>query len=63
MRFGTSVDTGNPTALRDAIAATSGLAGVTGTVTYRNGSHVPNKSVTINEIVDRQFVFRTEITP
>jgi branched-chain amino acid transport system substrate-binding protein len=58
-----SSDTGNPTALRDAIAATSGLAGVTGTVTYRNGSHVPNKSVTINEIVDRQFVFRTEITP
>jgi branched-chain amino acid transport system substrate-binding protein len=58
-----SPDAGNPTALRDAIAATSGLSGVTGTVTYRNGSHVPNKSVTINEIVDKKFVFRTEITP
>jgi branched-chain amino acid transport system substrate-binding protein len=53
----------NPTALRDAIAATNGLTGVTGTVSYRGGSHVPNKSVTINEIVDRKFVFRTEITP
>jgi branched-chain amino acid transport system substrate-binding protein len=58
-----SSDPANPTALRDAIAATSGLSGVTGTVTYRNGSHVPNKSVTVNEIVDRKFVFRTEITP
>lgn len=58
-----SADVGNATALRDAIAATSGLSGVTGTVTYRSGSHVPNKSVTINEIVDKKFVFRTEITP
>ena len=49
--------------LRDAIAKTSGLDGVTGTVTYLNGSHVPNKSVTINEIVDQKFVFRKEITP
>jgi len=53
----------NPTALRDAIAATKGLNGVTGTISYLNGSHVPNKSVTINEIVDRKFVFRKEITP
>jgi len=53
----------NSTALRDAIAKTNGLVGVTGTISYLNGSHVPNKSVTINEIVDRKFVFRKEITP
>jgi branched-chain amino acid transport system substrate-binding protein len=51
------------TALRNAIAATNGLGGVTGTISYVGGSHVPNKSVTINEIVDRKFVFRKEITP
>jgi branched-chain amino acid transport system substrate-binding protein len=53
----------DPTALRDAIAATKGLTGVTGTITYQNGSHVPNKSVTINELVDGKFVFRQEIIP
>ena len=52
-----------PASLRDAIAATSGLAGVTGTISYKSGSRVPNKSVTINEIVNLKFVFRKEITP
>jgi branched-chain amino acid transport system substrate-binding protein len=53
----------DPAKLRDAIASTRGLVGVTGTISYLNGSHVPNKSVTINEIVNRKFVFRKEITP
>lgn len=53
----------SPTDLRDAIAKTNGLAGVTGTISYLNGSHVPNKAVTINEIVDQKFVFRKTITP
>jgi len=52
-----------PASLRDAIAKTNGLEGVTGTISYLNGSRVPNKSVTINEIVDLKFVFRKEITP
>ena len=47
--------------IRDAIAATSGLKGVTGTVTYENGSHVPTKSVTINVAEDGAFKFVKEI--
>ncbi len=49
------------TDLRDAIAATSGLKGVTGTVTYENGSHVPTKSVTINKVEDGKFKFVKEV--
>ncbi len=56
-------DPTDPTAIRDAIAATNELEVVTGTITYKDGKHVPNKSVTINEIVDKVFVFRKEITP
>ena len=58
-----ATDPTDPLALRDAIAATTDLEVVTGTITYKDGSHVPNKSVTINEIVDGVFVFRKEITP
>ena len=47
--------------LRDAIAATSGLKGVTGTVTYENGSHVPTKSVTINKVEEGKFKFVKEV--
>lgn len=56
-------DPTDPTALRDAIAQTNGLKGVTGTVSYLNGSHVPTKSVTINLAQGGKFVFQKEITP
>ena len=45
-----------------AIGATAGLKGVTGTVTYKDGSHVPMKSVTINTVKDGEFVFVKEIS-
>ena len=48
--------------IRDAIASTAGLEGVTGTVTYENGSHVPTKSVTINKVENGEFVFMKEIS-
>lgn len=54
-------DASDPAAIRDAIASTSGLKGVTGTVTYENGSHVPTKSVTINKVEDGKFVFMKEV--
>lgn len=47
--------------VRDALAATSGLKGVTGTVTYENGSHVPTKSVTINVVEEGKFKFIKEV--
>lgn len=54
-------DVSDPAAIRDAIASTSGLKGVTGTVTYESGSHVPTKSVTINKVEDGKFVFMKEV--
>jgi branched-chain amino acid transport system substrate-binding protein len=49
-------DVSDPAAIRDAIASTSDLKGVTGTVSYLNGSHVPTKSVTINKVENGKFV-------
>ena len=45
-------------AVRTALAATQDFAGVTGTISYASGSHIPLKSVTILEIADgtRHFV-------
>lgn len=56
-----AADTSDPAAIRDAIAETANLKGVTGTVTYENGSHVPTKSVTINKVEDGKFVFMKEV--
>lgn len=54
-------DVTDPTAIRDAIASTADLKGVTGTVTYENGSHVPTKSVTINKVENGKFTFIKEV--
>lgn len=54
-------DNTDPAAIRDAIGATAGLKGVTGTVTYENGSRVPTKSVTINKVEGGKFVFQKEV--
>lgn len=56
-----AADVTDPAAIRDAIGETSGLKGVTGTVTYENGSHVPTKSVTINKVEGGKFVFKKEV--
>jgi branched-chain amino acid transport system substrate-binding protein len=56
-----AADPDDPASIRDAIAETVGLKGVTGTVTYEGGSHVPTKSVTINKVEDGQFVFMKEV--
>jgi len=45
-----------------AIGSTSGLVGVTGTITYKDGSHVPMKSVTINTVKDGGFEFVKEVS-
>ena len=38
--------------VRDALGATKGFKGVTGTITYENGSHIPSKSVALIEVKD-----------
>jgi branched-chain amino acid transport system substrate-binding protein len=50
-------------AIAKAIGETTGLEGVTGTITYKDGSHVPMKSVTINVVKDGEFEFVKEVTP
>lgn len=40
------------TAIRDALQATDGFVGVTGTITYEEGSRIPNKSVAMIQVVD-----------
>jgi branched-chain amino acid transport system substrate-binding protein len=39
-------------AVRDALAATQGFEGVTGTISYEPGSRIPSKSVALIEVVD-----------
>jgi branched-chain amino acid transport system substrate-binding protein len=39
-------------AVRDALAATQGFEGVTGTISYDEGSRIPSKSVALIEVVD-----------
>jgi len=56
-----AADVTDPAAIRDAIAETTGLKGVTGTVTYEGGSHIPTKSVTINKVENGKFVFKKEV--
>lgn len=50
-------------AIRDALAATSGFQGVTGTVTYLPGVRVPQKSVTIIAIKNGVYTLAAEVTP
>ena len=50
-------------AIAKAIGETSGLEGVTGTITYKDGSHVPMKSVTINTVKNGEFDFVKQVTP
>jgi branched-chain amino acid transport system substrate-binding protein len=50
-------------ALKAALAATNGFSGVTGTITYTEGSRVPNKSVTVIKVEGGQFTFTKEVTP
>ena len=37
----------DPEAVRNSLAGLSGFQGVTGTISYRSGSRIPTKSVTI----------------
>ncbi len=49
--------------IRDALAATRGFKGVTGTITYEAGRRVPKKSVTVIKVTRGKLSFAAEITP
>ncbi|MBI3961918.1 MAG: ABC transporter substrate-binding protein [Deinococcus sp.] len=53
----------DPAAIRDALAATTGLAAVTGIIGYVPPSQVPAKSVTIIQITEGRRSFRFEGQP
>jgi branched-chain amino acid transport system substrate-binding protein len=50
-------------AIRAAIAATSGYVGVTGTISYPNGAHVPAKTVTMLGVKDKRTHLAAEVNP
>lgn len=53
----------DPKAITDALNSTSGFEGVTGNISYKNGSRVPTKSVTILTVKDGKFAFVKEVLP
>lgn len=52
-----------PAAIRDALAATEGYAGVTGTISYPEGQRKPVKTVTIIQVQDGVYSYAGEATP
>lgn len=58
----TRADSVDGAAVQAALAETTGLSGVTGTISYE-GSRVPNKSVTVIKVEGGKFVFASEVTP
>jgi branched-chain amino acid transport system substrate-binding protein len=53
----------DPKAVRDAIAATNGYPGITGTITYPPGVRVPAKSVSMIGVKDDKLYLGGEVTP
>ncbi len=52
-----------PQAVRRALAATTGFAGVTGTIGYRNGSRIPAKSVSIIAVTQGRQSLAASVLP
>ena len=52
-----------PAAIQQALAATKGYEGVTGTIAYLGDSHVPSKPVAIMHVEDGKMGFETTVTP
>lgn len=53
----------DPAKIHDAIASTKGLDGVTGTITYKDGNPVPDKSVTVIGVKDGKLYLASEEAP
>ncbi len=54
---------GDPERVRQALASTDGYRGVTGTISYREGERIPDKSVTILEVKGGLLKFVKEWMP
>ena len=53
----------DPKAIRDALAQTKDLPGVTGTISFQPGSQIPQKGVTIILVKDGKFTLAKEVVP
>ncbi len=53
----------DPKAIRTALQATSGLAGVTGSISFPQGSRIPQKGVTVILVKDGKFTLAQEVVP
>jgi branched-chain amino acid transport system substrate-binding protein len=53
----------DPAAIKDALAQTSGLASVTGAITYADGAHVPAKAVSVIGVKDGKLFLAGEYAP
>jgi branched-chain amino acid transport system substrate-binding protein len=54
---------GDPKAILEALENTSGFKGVTGEISYQNGSHIPNKDVTMISLTDGRIAGSEIVTP
>jgi branched-chain amino acid transport system substrate-binding protein len=53
----------DPKAIRTALQATKDLAGVTGSISYQEGSRIPQKGVTVILVKDGKFTLAQEVVP
>ena len=53
----------DPKAIREALAQTKGLSGVTGAITFQPGSRIPQKGVTVIRVRDGKFTLAAEAVP
>ena len=53
----------DPAKIRDALAATQGYKGITGSISYAPGSRVPQKTVSIIGVKDDKLYLAAEVTP
>jgi branched-chain amino acid transport system substrate-binding protein len=53
----------DPKAIREALAKTKDLPGVTGSITFQPGSQIPQKGVTVILVKDGKFTLAAEVVP
>src|SRR5262245_17365344 len=53
----------DPAKIRDALAATQGYKGITGSISYQPGSRVPQKTVSLIGVKDEKLYLAQEVTP
>ncbi len=51
------------TAIQEAMLATKDFPGITGAITFANGSHIPQKGVTLIKIDGEKFTLGAEVVP